>query len=73
VNGNCDLYKAQIACPPQQLLGWDVNGAMWGYFLGASGKCGHSTIPRVAAFGLLLAPAVKCHHANAQHLARLGL
>ena len=39
VNGNCDLYKAQIACPPQQLLGWDVNGAMWGYFLGASGKC----------------------------------
>jgi prepilin-type N-terminal cleavage/methylation domain-containing protein len=39
VNGNCDQYKAQIACPPQQLLGWDVNGAMWGYFLGASGKC----------------------------------
>ena len=39
VNGNCDQYKAQIACPPQQLLGWDVNGAMWGYFLGSSGKC----------------------------------
>ena len=39
VNGNCELYKSQIACPPQQLLGWDLNGAMWGYFLGASGKC----------------------------------
>ena len=35
VSGNCDQYKAQIACPPQQFLGWDVNGAMWGYFLGA--------------------------------------
>jgi type II secretory pathway pseudopilin PulG len=35
----CDQYKAQIACPPQQFLGWDVNGAMWGYFLGSSGKC----------------------------------
>ncbi len=39
VNGNCELYKTQITCPSQQLLGWDVNGAMWGYFLGSSGKC----------------------------------
>ena len=38
VNGNCDQYKAQIACPPQQFLGWD-GAAMWGYFLGTGGKC----------------------------------
>ena len=37
-NGNCTAYLAQVACPPQQLLGWDGN-AMWGYFLGSSGKC----------------------------------
>ena len=37
-NGNCTQYLATIACPPQQLLGWDGN-AMWGYFLGSSGKC----------------------------------
>ena len=37
-NGNCTQYLQQIACPPQQLLGWDGN-AMWGYFLGSSGKC----------------------------------
>ncbi|MFN5495410.1 MAG: type II secretion system protein [bacterium] len=34
----CNNYVAQIACPPQQLLGWDTNGAMWGYFLGG-GRC----------------------------------
>ena len=26
-------------CPPQQFLGWEINGAMWGYFLGNTGKC----------------------------------
>jgi prepilin-type N-terminal cleavage/methylation domain-containing protein len=35
----CTNYLAQIACPPQQLLGWDISGAMWGYFIGSSGKC----------------------------------
>jgi len=39
VQGNCTTYLAQIACPPQQFLGWEVNGAIWGYFLGSSGKC----------------------------------
>lgn len=39
VNGNCDQYKQQIACPPQQLLGWDTNGSMWGYFIGTGGRC----------------------------------
>jgi type II secretory pathway pseudopilin PulG len=38
VNGNCTQYLAQVACPPQQLLGWD-GGGMWGYFLGSTGKC----------------------------------
>ena len=27
-NGNCTNYLAQIACPPQQFLGFDVNGGM---------------------------------------------
>jgi prepilin-type N-terminal cleavage/methylation domain-containing protein len=39
VNGNCAQYLAQVACPPQQFLGWEINGAMWGYFLGNTGKC----------------------------------
>jgi prepilin-type N-terminal cleavage/methylation domain-containing protein len=38
VNGNCVTYTTTIACPPQQLLGWAANGAMWGYFIG-TGKC----------------------------------
>ena len=37
--GNCGTYQTSIACPPQQLLGWDVSGAMWGYFTGNQGKC----------------------------------
>lgn len=36
--GNCAQYLQQIACPPQQLIGWDSFG-MWGYFIGSSGKC----------------------------------
>ncbi|MSR40899.1 MAG: prepilin-type N-terminal cleavage/methylation domain-containing protein [Phycisphaerales bacterium] len=43
VGGNCGTYQGSVACPPQQLLGWDVSGAMWGYFTGNQGKC--------AAFG----------------------
>ena len=38
VQGNCTTYLQTIACPPQQLLGWE-GGAIWGYFLGSSGKC----------------------------------
>ena len=41
-NGNCTTYCQNIACPPQALLGWD-GGAIWGYFIGSTGKC--------AAFG----------------------
>ncbi|MFZ9913802.1 MAG: prepilin-type N-terminal cleavage/methylation domain-containing protein [Phycisphaerales bacterium] len=37
-NGNCNTYLSQIACPPQQFIGWDGAG-IWGYFLGSSGKC----------------------------------
>jgi prepilin-type N-terminal cleavage/methylation domain-containing protein len=44
INGNCTNYVTQIACPPQQLLGWDGN-AMWGYFIGAAGKCGRYGYP----------------------------
>lgn len=42
VAGNCGTYLAQVACPPQQLLGWSTQGSasiMWGYFLGSSGLC----------------------------------
>jgi type II secretory pathway pseudopilin PulG len=38
VGGNCTTYLAQIACPPQQFLGFDGN-SIWAYFLGSSGKC----------------------------------
>ena len=44
VNGNCDTYKVQIACPPQALLGWD-GAAMWGYFIGTGGKCSQFGYP----------------------------
>jgi prepilin-type N-terminal cleavage/methylation domain-containing protein len=39
VNGNCINYVTNVACPPQQLLGWSANGAMWGYWLGGTGLC----------------------------------
>jgi hypothetical protein len=44
VSGNCATYLT-IACPPQQLLGWASNGAMWGYFLGAAGQCAQYGYP----------------------------
>jgi prepilin-type N-terminal cleavage/methylation domain-containing protein len=50
--GNITAYATQIACPPQQMLGWGRPLAsspdaiqdgqvdrMWGYFLGGIGKC----------------------------------
>ncbi|MDZ4754892.1 MAG: prepilin-type N-terminal cleavage/methylation domain-containing protein [Phycisphaerae bacterium] len=39
VAGNCTTYINEVACPPQQLLGWAANGSMWGYFLGSSALC----------------------------------
>jgi prepilin-type N-terminal cleavage/methylation domain-containing protein len=42
---NCSNYVSQIACPPQQLLGWDTNGAMWGYFIGSAGRCAQYGYP----------------------------
>ena len=42
VNGNCQTYITSKSCPSQALLGWSVNGAMWGYYLGSSGLCGGS-------------------------------
>lgn len=39
VGGNCVQYVQTISCPPQQLLGWSSDGAMWGYFLGSQGLC----------------------------------
>jgi prepilin-type N-terminal cleavage/methylation domain-containing protein len=38
VGGGCEAYLAQVACPPQQLIGWDSYG-IWGYFIGSHGKC----------------------------------
>jgi prepilin-type N-terminal cleavage/methylation domain-containing protein len=43
-NGNCTTYLQDIACPPQALLGWDGN-AMWGYFIGSSGRCSSGGYP----------------------------
>ena len=36
--GHCGLYLNQVACPPQQFIGWDTFG-VWGYFLGSTGRC----------------------------------
>jgi prepilin-type N-terminal cleavage/methylation domain-containing protein len=71
VSGNCTQYLQQIACPPQQMLGWDGN-AMWGYFLGCNGFPGscamnwsvHVPIQLVGqdAFGSFRIPGVKAFH-----------
>ncbi|MBC23006.1 MAG: hypothetical protein CMJ32_03700 [Phycisphaerae bacterium] len=42
--GSCGNYIANAVCPPQQILGWDQNGAIWGYYLGCDGypgSCGN--------------------------------
>lgn len=36
--GSCPQYIA-VVCPPQQLLGWDQNGGLWGYWLGTGAIC----------------------------------
>jgi prepilin-type N-terminal cleavage/methylation domain-containing protein len=71
VNGNCGTYISQIACPPQQLLGWDGN-AMWGYFLGQQkcaqypGNCGnwvtHVAVDFPSKFGAFRMPGLKAFH-----------
>jgi len=43
--GECAKYIETIGCPSPQLLGFDTDGAMWGYFLGAAGKCAPSQYP----------------------------
>ncbi|MFZ4748990.1 MAG: type II secretion system protein [Phycisphaerales bacterium] len=76
VNGNCGTYLSTIACPPQQLLGWDVNGAMWGYFIGNTGRCSRYGYPGNcgnwvthlpmeiggSAFGAFRIPGLKAFH-----------
>ncbi len=56
VNGNCATYQGTIACPPQQLLGWDVSGAMWGYFTGNQGKCSQFGFPGNCGNFIVLTP-----------------
>ena len=34
----CTNYISQIACPPQQILGWDTGGGLWGFWIGG-GLC----------------------------------
>jgi prepilin-type N-terminal cleavage/methylation domain-containing protein len=78
VGGNCNTYIQNgangVACPPQQLLGWDVNGAMWGYFLGGGrcagypGNCGNWIVhlpiglPGTDAYGAWRIPGLKAFH-----------
>ena len=59
VAGNCGTYLASVACPPQQLLGWAADGAMWGDFLGAAclfaqyaypGNCANWVVGHIAAY-----------------------
>ena len=37
-NGDCNTYITQVACPPQQILGWDDQAHLWGYWVGG-GLC----------------------------------
>ena len=48
VAGVCGTYIGSVACPPQQILGWDAGGGLWGYWLGGGlcpgnypGNCGN--------------------------------
>ncbi|MSR44226.1 MAG: type II secretion system protein [Phycisphaerales bacterium] len=36
VGGSCPLYVSQVACPSQQLLGFDTSGGLWGYWISGS-------------------------------------
>ena len=37
--GDCIKYLSQIACPGQQVLGFDTNGALWGYWCSTAPFC----------------------------------
>jgi len=47
VGGNCAAYVSQVACPSQQLLGFDTDGGLWGYWVAGAlcpqnvGQCGN--------------------------------
>jgi len=68
--GNCANYTASI-CPPQQLLGWDKAGGLWGYWLGGGacpashpGSCNNWTVYKPidytgSKFGSFRVPNVK--------------
>ena len=36
-NANCTNYVAQIACPPSQILGYDIDGGLWAYWINCGG------------------------------------
>ena len=36
---NCTTYLSQAHCPNMLTLGFGANGALWGYFLGSTGRC----------------------------------
>ena len=39
VGGACGTYLATVACPGQQLLGFDTNGGLWGYWCSIPPYC----------------------------------
>ena len=47
VQGSCANYVATVACPSQQLLGFDTGGGLWGYWVAGAlcpqgvGQCGN--------------------------------
>ncbi len=56
--GACGAYVAKI-CIPQQILGWDSGGGLWGYWIAGSasrcagwpGNCGNFTVYVAANYG----------------------
>ncbi len=54
VNG-CSAYLTQIACPPQQILGWE-GGSIWGYFIGNTGKCAQYGWPEACYNWIVFTP-----------------
>lgn len=47
VGGVCQTYVTSVACPSQQLLGFDTGGGLWGYWIAGAlcpqgvGQCGN--------------------------------
>lgn len=56
VGGNCTAYVSQVACPSQQLLGFDTDGGLWGYWIAGPlcpqgvGQCGNWAVLTPFAF-----------------------